>query len=176
MVSACQASSCVRIIQPKPSSQLAVVLMARLLSLKRWRCGLDCRYAAHIPSFRSFPTPSVVSITFKGTRLAIPVNLSVSDPLSKKKKRSFTRVTQRRFFLFLLFLFLFLQCNNLCNNLVRHLIPVVYPLEPFVRQRFPKVSASGFFTAGNTFRPAGRHMLPPQCQSPLTRQKHDRVT
>lgn len=31
--------------------------------------------------------PGVVSITLKGTRLAMPVNLSVSNPSSKKKEK-----------------------------------------------------------------------------------------
>lgn len=157
MVSACQASRCVRIIQPRPISQSAFVLMARLLSLKGRRCGSCCRCAVFVPSQagRWFPKcPIIVLITIKNTRLSIPVNLSVSDPLSKKGERSFTSIARRGFFL-LLFLFFFFQCNNPCTNLVRHFMPLVCPLEPFVRQRFPKVSASGFST-GREHVSAGR--------------------
>ena len=159
MVSACQASSCVRIIQPRPSSQSAFTLMARLPSLKRWRCGSCCRCAAFVPSQakRWFPKrPVIVLITIKGTRLAMPVNLSVSDPLSKKGEKKLHEHRATRVFSFS---FLFLQCNNLCNNLVRHLMPVVYPLETLVRQRFPKDPTPGFFRGWN-HASTGRQTIP----------------
>ena len=173
MVSACQASSCVRIIQPRPSSQSALVLMARLPSLKGRRCGSCCRCAAFVPSQagRWFQKrPVIVLITIKGTRLVIPVNLSVSDPSSKKRKRSFTRVTQRRFFFFFFFnviIYVLILFGISCQWFV--------PWNPLSGNAFQRFRRPVFPRLGTCFgRPADR--FPRRCRrDPFTGRKHARV-
>lgn len=106
MVSACQASSCVRIIQPKPSSQLALVLMARLpfLEATALRFMLPLRRSRPKPNRTLLPNrPGVVSITLKGTRLAMPVNLSVSDPSFEEKEKEASRALRNVGFFFFFF-------------------------------------------------------------------------
>ena len=158
MVSACQASSCVRIIQPRPSSQSAFTLMARLPSLKRWCCGSCCRCAAFVPSQakRWFPKrPVIVLITIKGTRLAMPVNLSVSDPLSKKGEKKLHEHRATRVFLFL---FLFFFFNVIIYVIILFGISCQWsiPWKPLSGNAFQRIRHLGFSAAGTTLRPAGR--------------------